>query len=153
MDKPQPTSEDEMPPPGLASFLRTTKPKSAAKRAMPLQQRSIHRVLQGADHTARRLRLIRAQVLSDLFPPKWLTRALAQSNPLPSLQTSHCHRRRGKNHNRCSPMPLLPWQRIGGIRSTVSSRALTMLFGTHGMQHPWHGRISMFRGASMSCLA
>ena len=33
VDNPQPTSEDEMPPPGLASLLRTTKPKSAAKRA------------------------------------------------------------------------------------------------------------------------
>ena len=33
VDNPQPTSEDEMPPPGLASFLRTTKPRSAAKRA------------------------------------------------------------------------------------------------------------------------
>ena len=33
IDNSHPTSGDEMPPPGLASFLRTTKPKSAAKRA------------------------------------------------------------------------------------------------------------------------
>ena len=40
VDNIQPTSGDEMPPPPLASFLRTTKPKSAAKGAFSISHQA-----------------------------------------------------------------------------------------------------------------